>query len=322
MSKQLPKLIDGVPSNLTEVYQILEELGEGNFAKVRKAKCIATGQLVAIKFIDKIRVIKDPRQLGALFNEINIMKNLNHPHIVHLYEVYETDDHLCLIMELMTGGELFERIAALGSYSERDASLIMRSLFGSIKYLHQRGIAHRDLKPENVLYESKNSIAAVKISDFGMSKVMDEDVMFQTCCGSPHYVAPEVLENKGYGPEVDLWSLGVMMYVLLCGFPPFFDENNATLFRKIKKGQFAFISPFWNSISVSAKDLISRLLLVDPKQRLSAEQALKHPWFTETLSQIKLSSAVEKMNDHKGKHQFKSAGLAVLMSVKSKKSFQ
>ncbi|KAA6362011.1 MAG: putative Calcium/calmodulin-dependent protein kinase type 1, partial [Streblomastix strix] len=202
MAKKLPKLIEGVPSNLTANYEVMEQLGEGNFAKVKKAKNKKTGQLVAIKFIDKSKVVTDPRQIEALFSEINIMQNMKHPYIIQLYEVYELDDKLCLVMELVTGGELFDKIVDRGSYSERDASLLMLSLFQAIKYMHDRGIAHRDLKPENILYENDQPMSPIKVSDFGLSKVVEKQQMMSTCCGTPGYVAPEILAYKGYGPEV------------------------------------------------------------------------------------------------------------------------
>jgi serine/threonine protein kinase len=300
---------------LYENFEVLELLGEGHFAKVKRAKHKESGQFVAIKFIDKQQIISDEHQLSALFSEINIMKSLKHPHIVRLLDVYETDDKLCLIMELVTGGELFDKIVERGSYSERDASLLMVAMFHAVKYLHSKGIAHRDLKPENILYESDAPTAPVKISDFGLSKVVEKKKMMQTCCGTPGYVAPEVLRYAGYGPEVDIWSLGVLLYVLLCGFPPFYDENDAELFAQIQTGKFEFISPYWDTISKEAKDLITKLLCVDPKKRLTAEQALTHPWFSIALPTHKLDAAHAKLTESRGKRKFKAAGMAVIMGA-------
>ncbi|KAH7822669.1 putative CAMK/CAMK1 protein kinase [Monocercomonoides exilis] len=316
---RLPKLVEGVPSNLTENFEILELLGEGHFAKVRKARHKASGKYVAIKFIDKRQIISDPHQLISLFSEINIMKSLKHPHIIRLLDVYETDDKLCLITELATGGELFDKIVDRGSYSERDASLLMLSLFNALRYLHSKNIAHRDLKPENILYESDAPTAAVKITDFGLSKVVDKKKMMQTCCGTPGYVAPEVLTFAGYGPEVDLWSMGVLMYVLLCGFPPFYDENDAALFAQIQSGKYEFISPYWDTISAEAKDLISKLLVVDPKKRLTAEQAVSHPWFSVALPTHKLDAAHQKLTEARSKRRFKAAGMAVIIGSSLKR---
>lgn len=309
----VPKLIQGVPSNLAEDYELLEQLGEGHFAKVRKARDRKTGKEVAVKLISKHQIISDEHQLKALFSEINIMKNLNHPHIVRLIDVYETDKHLCLIMELVTGGELFDRIVERGSYTERDASMLMLALMRAVQYLHEKGIAHRDIKPENILYETPSPSATIKLSDFGLSKVLDTKQMMQTCCGTPGYVAPEVLSYKGYGPEVDMWSLGVLLYILLCGFPPFYDENDSALFAQIQSGQYEFISPYWDEISAEAKDLISHLLVVDPKKRYTATQALNHPWFTVSLPTASLDSVKDNLAKGRKNKRFAGAVRAIML---------
>lgn len=317
---RIPKLIQGVPTNLTADFEIMELLGEGHFAQVRKAKNKKTQELVAIKFIDKKQIISDEHQLTSLFSEINIMKNLNHPNIVRLYDVYETDKYLCLIMELVTGGELFDRIIDRGAYSEQDASLLMLSLFRAVHYLHSKGIAHRDIKPENILYESPAASASVKLSDFGLSKVLDTKQMMQTCCGTPGYVAPEVLTYTGYGFEVDMWSLGVLLYIILCGFPPFYNENDSVLFAQIQAGQYEFISPYWDDISPEAKDLVSKLLVVDPKKRLTAEQALKHPWFSASLPTAKLEHVPANLSQKRKLGKFRAAAMSALLGVSLKKT--
>ena len=174
------------------------------------------------------------------------------------------------------------------------------------------------LQPENILYKTKDPDSVIKLSDFGLSKVIEKKKMMETCCGTPQYVAPEVLNYSGYGPEVDMWSMGVLLYILLCGFPPFYDENDAALFAQIQSGDFEFISPYWDPISPEAKDLVTRLLHIDPKKRLTVSQALAHPWFTATLSATQLKSAQAKMKSLvRGK--WKAAGVAILMSLKAKK---
>ncbi|KAA6383280.1 MAG: putative protein serine/threonine kinase [Streblomastix strix] len=217
MDKKLPKLFKSAPSNLTANYEVLEFLGEGSFGKVKKGKNKKTGQFVAIKFINKSNVIKDLHQIDSLFNEINIMKNMNHPGIISLYEVYELDDKLCLVMELVKGGQLLDKISDRGSYSERDAQQLMLSIFQAIKYMHDRGIAHRDLKPQNILYETENPLSPIKVSDFGLSKVVDDAQMMTTVCGTPYYVAPEVLSQRGYDAEIAGELRSVVIFVtFLC----------------------------------------------------------------------------------------------------------
>ncbi|XP_053870834.1 calcium/calmodulin-dependent protein kinase type 1B [Malaclemys terrapin pileata] len=182
-------------------------------------------------------------------------------------------------MQLVTGGELFDRIVARGHYTERDASRLVRQVLGAVSYLHQLGVVHRDLKPENLLYASPLEDAKIMITDFGLSKLESDGVM-ATACGTPGYVAPELLEQKPYGKAVDSWALGVISYILLCGYPPFYDDNDSELFAQILKGEFEFDSPYWDDISDSAKDFIRQLLQRDPETRYTCEQALQHPWIS------------------------------------------
>jgi len=202
--------------------------------------------------------------------------------------MYETPEKLYLIMELVTGGELFDKIVEKGSYSEKEASTTVKKILKAVEYLHNSGIAHRDLKPENLLLRSEND-TEVMLSDFGLSKIIGEETMMQTACGTPYYVAPEVLSATGYGPEVDVWSVGVITYLLLCGFPPFYGESLPEVFEQIMKAEYDFPEPYWNEISIEAKDFISKLLVVDPSKRYSAKQALKHPWIELGGSEVKLN---------------------------------
>ena len=203
---------------------------------------------------------------------------IDHPNIVKLFDVYETSTHFYLAMEHLTGGELFDRIVEKGFYSEKDAADALAQLASAISYLHERGIVHRDVKPENLLYASPEPNAPLKLADFGLCKALKENDITKTACGTPGYVAPEVLKRKGYAKEVDVWSIGVIMYILLCGFPPFYDENTAGLFEQIKNGDYSFPDPYWTAISADAKSLVKSLLTVDPVKRIKAREVMTHPW--------------------------------------------
>eukprot|EP01092_Planopodium_desertum_P003606 TRINITY_DN16666_c0_g1_i4.p1 TRINITY_DN16666_c0_g1~~TRINITY_DN16666_c0_g1_i4.p1 ORF type:complete len:278 (-),score=68.07 TRINITY_DN16666_c0_g1_i4:70-813(-) len=206
------------------------------------------------------------------------MKKVNHRNIIKLKAVFEDPKKVYLVMELVTGGELFDRIVEKGSYSERDAAVLVAKIVDAIANLHEQKIAHRDLKPENLLLKSKKSDTSVKIADFGLSRMIDEKAMMQTACGTPGYVAPEVLKATGYGEEVDMWSIGVIAYILLCGFPPFYGDTIPEIFEQIMAADFEYPDDYWKGISKSAKDFINKLLVVDPKKRLTARDALSHPW--------------------------------------------
>ncbi|XP_026532003.1 calcium/calmodulin-dependent protein kinase type 1B isoform X2 [Pseudonaja textilis] len=182
-------------------------------------------------------------------------------------------------MQLVTGGELFDRIIERGYYTEKDASQLIRQVLEAVNYLHDLGIVHRDLKPENLLYATPFEDAKIMITDFGLSKIEADGIM-STACGTPGYVAPEILEQKAYGKAVDSWALGVISYILLCGYPPFYDENDSELFNQILKAEYEFDSPYWDDISESAKDFIRHLLERDPEKRFTCEQALQHPWIS------------------------------------------
>uniref|UniRef100_A0A4W5KPW3 Pregnancy up-regulated nonubiquitous CaM kinase n=1 Tax=Hucho hucho TaxID=62062 RepID=A0A4W5KPW3_9TELE len=262
--------------DITAVYDLREKLGEGSFSEVRVAQHRRTLKLVAVKCIRK-RALKDKE--GMLENEIAVLRRINHPNIVALEETFETSTKLYLVMTLVTGGELLDRILEKGSYTERDASRVIQQVLEAVQYLHQLGIVHRDLKPENLLYQTPSEDSKIVISDFGLSK-MEEQGVLTTACGTPAYVAPELLQQKSYGKEVDLWALGVITYILLCGYPPFYDESESHMYRQIIKAEYEFDSPYWDEISNSAKDFIPRMLQKEPEKRYNCEQALKHLWIS------------------------------------------
>jgi len=278
-------------------YDLKETIGTGNFSKVFLGVHKKSGDKWAIKVIEKKLV-----ETSRLSNEIAILKKVNHPNIIALNEVYETETKLYLVMELVTGGELFNKIVEIGAYSEKIAKSIVKQILNGVKYLHDNNIAHRDLKPTNLLLKSPTT-DEIKIADFGLSKILSPDSMMQTACGTPIYVAPEVLKGEGYDKEVDLWSVGVIMYILLCGFPPFFDdgENMGQLFEQIMAGDFEFPDPYWTDIAEPAKDLIKHLLVVDPAKRYTAEQALAHPWTGAESSSAHITTFNQKFKEFKGK---------------------
>jgi len=263
---------------IAKYYEIKEKLGTGSFAVVKRAVRKSDGKQFAIKVIKKTKL--NAEELAVVHDEVEIMHKINHDHCVQLYEMFETSKKIYMVMELLTGGELFDRIVAKGSYSEREASDLIKDITNAIQYLHGIGIVHRDLKPENLIYLNQRNDSKIKITDFGLAKFRSGSKLeaMTTACGTPGYVAPEVLKNEPYGKAVDMWSLGVILYILLCGFPPFYHESTAALYKQIKKGEYDFPDPYWTDISDSAKNLVQCLLTVDPKKRYTAKQVLAHPW--------------------------------------------
>eukprot|EP00002_Diphylleia_rotans_P031033 TRINITY_DN6425_c0_g1_i3.p1 TRINITY_DN6425_c0_g1~~TRINITY_DN6425_c0_g1_i3.p1 ORF type:complete len:347 (-),score=91.87 TRINITY_DN6425_c0_g1_i3:285-1325(-) len=303
-------------NNIADTYELLEKLGSGTFATVRMARDRKTGKLWAIKIIDKKAAKAD---LEMMEREVDIMQRVHHTNIIYMHEIYDTDTKLYLVLELVTGGELFDRIVKRGSYTEKDASDVIRKIVSALAYLHKEGIVHRDLKPENLLYSDETDQAEIKLADFGLSRIMNGESLLKTACGTPGYVAPEVLKGQGYGASVDMWSVGVILYILLCGFPPFYDDNVQVLFQHIMAGNFTYPEPWWDDITESAKDLINHLLVVDPAQRYSAAQALEHPWLKgETTSVTQLQSTLDSMKTFNARRKFKMAVLAAVATNKVK----
>uniref|UniRef100_A0A8C2HVT3 Calcium/calmodulin-dependent protein kinase 1Db n=1 Tax=Cyprinus carpio TaxID=7962 RepID=A0A8C2HVT3_CYPCA len=248
----------------------------GAFSEVVLAQEKATREMYAVKCIPK-KALRGKE--SGIENEIAVLRKIKHENIVALEDIYESPTHLYLIMQLVSGGELFDRIVERGFYTEQDASALIKQVLDAVNYLHSLGIVHRDLKPENLLYFNPHEESKIMISDFGLSKMegVANDIM-STACGTPGYVAPEVLAQKPYSKAVDCWSIGVIAYILLCGYPPFYDENDSKLFEQILRAEYEFDSPYWDDISDSAKDFINNLMQKDPEKRLTCEEALRHPW--------------------------------------------
>ncbi|XP_037788437.1 calcium/calmodulin-dependent protein kinase type 1 isoform X1 [Penaeus vannamei] len=303
---------EGKMPSVEDKYNLKDLLGTGAFSQVRLAEVKDDpSHMVAIKIIDK-KALKGKED--SLENEIKVLRRLQHPNIVQLMETYEDREHVYLIIELVTGGELFDRIVEKGSYTEKDASHLIRQVLEAVDYMHDQGVVHRDLKPENLLYYSQDEDSKIMISDFGLSKMEDSGIM-ATACGTPGYVAPEVLAQKPYGKAVDVWSIGVIAYILLCGYPPFYDENDANLFAQILKGEFEFDSPYWDEISDSAKDFIRQLMCVDVEKRYTCKQSLGHPWISGNAASDKNihSSVSEQLKKNFAKSRWRQLMHAIVM---------
>eukprot|EP00249_Psilotum_nudum_P016127 c25670_g2_i1 orf=524-1846(+) len=256
-------------------YELGRVLGEGTFAKVKLAKNLETGHSVAIKIFDKEKILKD-KMAEQIKREISTMKLLKHPNVVQLHEVMASKTKVYFVLEYVTGGELFNKIAYQGKFREDEARKYFQQLINAVDYCHSRGVYHRDLKPENLLLDAHGDL---KISDFGLSALPQqfrEDGLLHTTCGTPNYVAPEVIVDKGYdGAKADLWSCGVILYVLMAGYLPFDDANLMNLYKKIYKADFT--CPSW--FSSGASRLITKILTPKPKHRITIPQILEDPWF-------------------------------------------
>ncbi|KAK9967089.1 hypothetical protein ABG768_001506 [Culter alburnus] len=306
-----------ITDNIKDVFDFKEVLGSGSFSEVYLVRERKTGNFYALKCVKKKQL-----QHSNLENEIKVLKRIKHDNVVGLEDFYETRTHYYLVMELVSGGELFDRILDRGVYTEKDASRVIKQVLEAVSYLHQNSIVHRDLKPENLLYYSPEENAKIMISDFGLSKMADHGVM-STACGTPGYVAPEVLAQKPYSKAVDCWSIGVITYILLSGYPPFYEENETRLFSKIMKAEYAFHSPYWDEISESAKDFIRHMLEKNPTKRYTTEQALAHPWIIGDTAHNDniIKSVCEQMQKNFAKSKWKRA-INVTMAVSHMRRLQ
>jgi len=272
---------------LEEHYEILDVLGRGSFSVVHRARHRQTDDVFACKLIDKWSIHNRQR----LANEIEVLQRVTHPSVIRLHDIFETDRFLALITDIAGGGELFDRIVDKGHYSEKEASEVIARLLHAIDHLHRAGIVHRDIKPENILLEGPESAVDVKLSDFGLAKIFSGDEAGSapdqfhrarafTVCGTDYYVAPEVLQQAGYTQACDLWSVGVVLYILLSGCPPFYEggEEGISVQRKIIAGKYSFPDRYWGQVSPEAKDLVTNLLQTDPARRFTVQQALGHAW--------------------------------------------
>ncbi|KAF9672063.1 hypothetical protein SADUNF_Sadunf11G0001600 [Salix dunnii] len=312
-TRPVPDTILGKPfEDIKQHYTLGKELGRGQFGVTYLCTENSTGHTYACKSILKRKLVsKNDRE--DMKREVHIMQDLSgQPNIVEFRGAYEDRQSVHLVMELCAGGELFDRIIAKGHYSERDAAKICREIVNVVHACHFMGVMHRDLKPENFLLSSKAEGAKLKATDFGLSVFIEEGKVYRDIVGSAYYVAPEVL-RRSYGKEIDIWSAGVILYILLSGVPPFWAENEKGIFDAILQGEIDFESDPWPSISYSAKDLVRKMLTQDPKKRITSAQVLEHPWIKEGGADKPLDSAVlSRMKQFRAMNKLKKLALKVI----------
>uniref|UniRef100_A0A8D2J611 Serine/threonine-protein kinase DCLK2 n=1 Tax=Varanus komodoensis TaxID=61221 RepID=A0A8D2J611_VARKO len=311
-------------SSILEKYKVGKVIGDGNFAVVKECIERSTGKEFALKIIDKGKCCGKEHLIE---NEVSILRRVKHPNIIMLIEEMDTTMELYLVMELVKGGDLFDAITSSTKYTERDGSAMVYNLASALKYLHGLSIVHRDIKPENLLVcEYPDGTKSLKLGDFGLATVVEGPLY--TVCGTPTYVAPEIIAETGYGLKVDIWAAGVITYILLCGFPPFRSENNVQedLFDQILVGKLEFPSPYWDNITDSAKELISLMLQVNVEARYTAAQILNHPWVSDDASQENNMQAEvtgklkQHFNNTLPKQNNPTAGVSVIMVSKPQNS--
>ncbi|XP_016351714.1 calcium/calmodulin-dependent protein kinase type II subunit gamma-like isoform X9 [Sinocyclocheilus anshuiensis] len=302
-------------TRFTDEYQLYEELGKGAFSVVRRCVKLSTGQEYAAKIINTKKL--SARDHQKLEREARICRLLKHPNIVRLHDSISEEGFHYLLFDLVTGGELFEDIVAREYYSEADASHCIHQILDSVHHIHQHDIVHRDLKPENLLLASKCKNAAVKLADFGLAiEVQGDQQAWFGFAGTPGYLSPEVLRKEAYGKPVDIWACGVILYILLVGYPPFWDEDQHKLYQQIKAGAYDFPSPEWDTVTPEAKNLINQMLTINPAKRITAQEALKHPWVCQrstVASMMHRQETVECLKKFNARRKLKGAILTTML---------
>ncbi|XP_052335212.1 calcium/calmodulin-dependent protein kinase type II subunit beta-like isoform X13 [Oncorhynchus keta] len=302
-------------TRFTDDFQLYEELGKGAFSVVRRCVKLCSGQEYAAKIINTKKL--SARDHQKLEREARICRLLKHSNIVRLHDSISEEGFHYLLFDLVTGGELFEDIVAREYYSEADASHCITQILDSVHHIHQHDIVHRDLKPENLLLASKCKNAAVKLADFGLAiEVQGDQQAWFGFAGTPGYLSPEVLRKEAYGKPVDIWACGVILYILLVGYPPFWDEDQHKLYQQIKAGAYDFPSPEWDTVTPEAKNLINQMLTINPAKRITAQEALKHPWVCQrstVASMMHRQETVECLKKFNARRKLKGAVLTAML---------
>ncbi|XP_077776002.1 calcium/calmodulin-dependent protein kinase type II subunit beta isoform X5 [Podarcis muralis] len=306
-------------TRFTDEYQLYEEIGKGAFSVVRRCVKLCTGHEYAAKIINTKKL--SARDHQKLEREARICRLLKHSNIVRLHDSISEEGFHYLVFDLVTGGELFEDIVAREYYSEADASHCIQQILEAVLHCHQMGVVHRDLKPENLLLASKCKGAAVKLADFGLAiEVQGDQQAWFGFAGTPGYLSPEVLRKEAYGKPVDIWACGVILYILLVGYPPFWDEDQHKLYQQIKAGAYDFPSPEWDTVTPEAKNLINQMLTINPAKRITAHEALKHPWVCQrstVASMMHRQETVECLKKFNARRKLKGAILTTMLATRN-----
>ncbi|XP_049860571.1 calcium/calmodulin-dependent protein kinase type II alpha chain isoform X4 [Schistocerca gregaria] len=306
-------------TRFSDNYDLKEELGKGAFSVVRRCVQKSTGLEFAAKIINTKKL--SARDFQKLEREARICRKLQHPNIVRLHDSIQEENFHYLVFDLVTGGELFEDIVAREFYSEADASHCIQQILESVNHCHQNGVVHRDLKPENLLLASKQKGAAVKLADFGLAiEVQGEQQAWFGFAGTPGYLSPEVLKKEPYGKPVDIWACGVILYILLVGYPPFWDEDQHRLYAQIKAGAYDYPSPEWDTVTPEAKNLINQMLTVNPSKRITASEALRHPWICQrerVASVVHRQETVDCLKKFNARRKLKGAILTTMLATRN-----
>ncbi|XP_018376341.1 PREDICTED: calcium/calmodulin-dependent protein kinase type II alpha chain isoform X7 [Trachymyrmex cornetzi] len=306
-------------TRFSDNYDLKEELGKGAFSVVRRCVQKSTGHEFAAKIINTKKL--STRDFQKLEREARICRKLQHPNIVRLHDSIQEENFHYLVFDLVTGGELFEDIVAREFYSEADASHCIQQILESVHHCHHNGVVHRDLKPENLLLASKAKGAAVKLADFGLAiEVQGEAQAWYGFAGTPGYLSPEVLKKEPYGKPVDIWACGVILYILLVGYPPFWDEDQHRLYGQIKAGSYDYPSPEWDTVTPEAKNLINQMLTVNPGKRITASEALKHPWICQrerVASVVHRQETVDCLKKFNARRKLKGAILTTMLATRN-----
>ncbi|XP_017797239.1 PREDICTED: calcium/calmodulin-dependent protein kinase type II alpha chain isoform X3 [Habropoda laboriosa] len=306
-------------TRFSDNYDLKEELGKGAFSVVRRCVQKSTGIEFAAKIINTKKLTS--RDFQKLEREARICRKLQHPNIVRLHDSIQEENYHYLVFDLVTGGELFEDIVAREFYSEADASHCIQQILESVHHCHHNGVVHRDLKPENLLLASKAKGAVVKLADFGLAiEVQGEIQAWFGFAGTPGYLSPEVLKKEPYGKPVDIWACGVILYILLVGYPPFWDEDQHRLYALIKAGSYDYPSPEWDTVTPEAKNLINQMLTVNPSKRITASEALKHPWICQrerVASVVHRQETVDCLKKFNARRKLKGAILTTMLATRN-----
>lgn len=297
---------------LTDRFPFYSQLKSGSFATVCRGTHRATGRKVAIKCV--LRKDLPPADDAAIYDEVAILASLNHPHIVPLIDFFDEKDCYFIVMELMSGGDLFDRIGKKKSYSEADARDLVVKMLKAVAYCHARRIAHCDMKPKNLLLMSDDNDSFIKLADFGFAARVHEAKSLTKQCGTPFFVSPEILMRKPYDQQSDMWSVGCIVFLLLSGNLPFMGRSQKELFRKIVSGKFDFDDEDWQDVSEDAKDLVRRLLVLNPDDRITASEAIRHKWLKaskDRLSLIVLQGTSQRLKTFNARMKLRSAMIAV-----------